>query len=71
MTTRPCPECGEPMKNTHHDEDDNRVRTLDVCAIHGEYIGCLAKRLSADGESAWGDPGTQYLSKFSREGAQR
>lgn len=58
------------MKNIDYDENDNRIRTADVCATHGEYWGCLAKRLDDDGQTAWGVPGVQHLSKASR-GANR
>lgn len=42
------------------DDNDDRTRTLEVCACGAERFGCLAKRLDSDGGAAWGPPGEQW-----------
>lgn len=60
-----CHDCVNWRPTTHvhswlekrRDENDNRVRTHDVCACGATRSGCYAFRYDANGDPAWGTPG--------------
>lgn len=50
--------CEHEWEERFRHENDNRVRTLDICRRCGTpRYGCQAKRLDGDGGESWGKVG--------------